>query len=201
MESVIAYFPFLPWMENLQDFRFWEDWEGGGELKYSIKSYPEWGPAYNKVLVVDVGSLGSARAHDNAVRWEFRFDVAPYTPPGTYYSPAKVAWSTGGSETGDEIRVDPFYAPDGLLTPEQAMASLSGYFSKDERIYTVQAGDVLWRIARAHGLEVQMLADHNGIENLDVIKIGQQIRIPLAEDVAEWAAENLQISADPDWTP
>ncbi len=47
-----------------------------------------------------------------------------------------------------------------------------------EILYTVQAGDTLFRIALRYGLTVEELAAYNGITNPDAIAVGQVIRIP-----------------------
>lgn len=51
-------------------------------------------------------------------------------------------------------------------------------------IVTVARGDSLSAIAKAHGITVQRLYDANdGIQNPDIIHSGQQLRIPLADEV------------------
>jgi hypothetical protein len=45
------------------------------------------------------------------------------------------------------------------------------------KIYRVRAGDTLWRIAQRYGTTVEELARRNGIENPDVIEIGQRVVI------------------------
>lgn len=47
-----------------------------------------------------------------------------------------------------------------------------------ETVYTVQAGDNLFRIALRYGLTVDELARYNNIADPASIKVGQQIRIP-----------------------
>lgn len=47
-----------------------------------------------------------------------------------------------------------------------------------EILYTVKAGDTLFRIALRYGLTVEELAAYNGITNPDAIAVGQVIRIP-----------------------
>ncbi|CAG1013902.1 MAG: LysM peptidoglycan-binding domain-containing protein [Anaerolinea sp.] len=46
------------------------------------------------------------------------------------------------------------------------------------RIYVVQEGDTLWRIAQRFGVRVMTLAQVNGIENISLIYIGQRLVIP-----------------------
>lgn len=45
------------------------------------------------------------------------------------------------------------------------------------RLYTVQKGDTLYTIALDHGLDYKDLAEWNNIDNPNVIKIGQQLRL------------------------
>ena len=44
-------------------------------------------------------------------------------------------------------------------------------------VYTVRKGDTLYTIALEHGLDYKELADWNGITNLNVIHVGQQLRL------------------------
>ncbi|WP_430783014.1 LysM peptidoglycan-binding domain-containing protein [Xanthomonas oryzae pv. oryzae] len=58
--------------------------------------------------------------------------------------------------------------------------------------YIVKSGDSLSKIARLHGTEARTIAELNGINNPDVIRVGQKIRIPIADD----PKANLQYSKD-----
>ena len=44
--------------------------------------------------------------------------------------------------------------------------------------YVVESGDTLGTIARAHGVSVQEIAEANGIDNPDLIRVGQVLVIP-----------------------
>ncbi len=44
--------------------------------------------------------------------------------------------------------------------------------------YTVQEGDVLWKIAQDNDMDYQKLADYNNLENPNLIKVGQKLNIP-----------------------
>lgn len=46
--------------------------------------------------------------------------------------------------------------------------------------YTVKAGDTLWSLASANNTTVETLASYNGIENPDLLQVGQELKIPTA---------------------
>lgn len=60
-----------------------------------------------------------------------------------------------------------------------------------ESTYSVQSGDVLWRIASEYGLEWEELAEYNALENPHLIFPGQMIRIPSEEAVEEMTEEEV----------
>lgn len=68
-----------------------------------------------------------------------------------------------------------------LSLPSAAFASSSA----NEQVYTVKAGDVLWKIARNYGLDWQTLAQYNNLKNPHLIFVGQKIRIPSMTAVTE----------------
>ena len=45
-------------------------------------------------------------------------------------------------------------------------------------IYVVQPGDTLFRIATDHNVPLELLAEVNEIENVDLILVGQELKIP-----------------------
>lgn len=51
--------------------------------------------------------------------------------------------------------------------------------AKKENIYTVKKGDTLSKISLMYGVGVSELAEYNGIENANLIYIGQRIAIPV----------------------
>lgn len=51
-----------------------------------------------------------------------------------------------------------------------------------ETVYTVVKGDTLSAIARRYGTTYKKLAEYNGIANPNIIHVGQQIRIPVADE-------------------
>lgn len=48
-----------------------------------------------------------------------------------------------------------------------------------EEVYTVRAGDTLFRIGQAYGLNWTQIAEANGIVNPNQITVGQQLKIPV----------------------
>ncbi len=62
-------------------------------------------------------------------------------------------------------------------------------FSFGANSYTVQAGDVLWKIAEQYNINYQKLADYNQIKNPDLIYVNQVIQIP---DAAAEPSNNKQ---------
>ncbi|MFR8334734.1 MAG: N-acetylmuramoyl-L-alanine amidase [Oscillospiraceae bacterium] len=59
-------------------------------------------------------------------------------------------------------------------------------------VYTVQSGDTLSGIASKYGLTYQALAAYNGLSNPNLIRVGQQIKIPSKKSVDEIAREVLR---------
>lgn len=58
------------------------------------------------------------------------------------------------------------------VAPEATVASTG------ETIHIVQAGENLFRIGLRYGFTAQELATYNNISNVDLINVGQEIRIP-----------------------
>ncbi len=52
-------------------------------------------------------------------------------------------------------------------------------------IYTVQAGDSLGIIANSFGVPIEELAAENGIDNYNLIQVGQELVIPEEEEEEE----------------
>lgn len=48
----------------------------------------------------------------------------------------------------------------------------------EDEVYVVKSGDTLGRIAEKYGMDYKELAKHNGIENPNLIYVGQKIKIP-----------------------
>ena len=104
-----------------------------------------------------------------------------------------------GDQTGKEICIRDYYEPtykDGkngwdvvLRYPEEEEAQnthesapISAPSTSEGKTYTVKKGDTLSKIAAKFGVSVSQLVKWNGIQNPDIIQIGQQIAI---KDVPE----------------
>ncbi len=73
-----------------------------------------------------------------------------------------------------------------------------------ETTYSVQSGDVLWKIADEYGLEWEELAEFNALENPHLIFPGQLIRIPsedTMEEVTPETPETPEIPETPEEVP
>ncbi len=52
-------------------------------------------------------------------------------------------------------------------------------------VYEVRPGDTLIRIANSYGVEVEAIERANGLRNVEVLRVGQEIRIPDATTASE----------------
>ncbi len=98
--------------------------------------------------------------------------MLPTLPPGEFVAsptPLPVAPPAEASPTPlPPPPVDPTAAP--VVEPTAAPSG--------ETIHVVQAGENLFRIGLRYGFTAQELATYNNIPNVDVISVGQEIRIP-----------------------
>ena len=71
-------------------------------------------------------------------------------------------------------------APTSTLTPTPTRSPTRTLVpTPTVTIYVVQAGDVLGAIAKNFGTTVEAIAKANGISDLDLIRIGQELVIPI----------------------
>lgn len=90
------------------------------------------------------------------------------------------------SEEGASPRVDAATSIPPTWTPQAPAAvqatpapAAAGAVSAGEGdIYVVQAGDTLAEIAIQFGVDLNALAEVNGIQNIDHIEVGQELLIP-----------------------
>ncbi len=73
----------------------------------------------------------------------------------------------------------PDYGPLRPAQPPQSTSTLPPVPEKDWRpeFYTVKRGDTLYAVALEHGLDYRELAAMNNIENINVIRVGQVLRL------------------------
>ena len=83
------------------------------------------------------------------------------------------------SERAPQPSAAPAAKPAQAPATAPASAPVAGAPETDPRpeFYTVKKGDTLYLIALDHGLDYKELAEWNGIENPNVIRIGQQLRL------------------------
>jgi LysM repeat protein len=93
--------------------------------------------------------------------------VLPTLPPASP-TPLPVAPVEASPTPLPPAPVDPTAAP--VVDPTAAPSG--------ETIHVVQSGENLFRIGLRYGFTAQELATYNGIANVDVISVGQEIRIP-----------------------
>lgn len=70
-----------------------------------------------------------------------------------------------------DIQPEPAPQPTPTPTPEPVKPVA-------DKVYTVKAGDTLSKIAKEYGKTVRELAEYNGIGNVNLIIVGQKIKIP-----------------------
>lgn len=63
-------------------------------------------------------------------------------------------------------------------TDEAVEEEASEDTTKEDLVYVVQEGDMLWKIAEKHGLKWEELAKHNKLNNPHLIYVGQKLLIP-----------------------
>jgi LysM repeat protein len=106
--------------------------------------------------------------------------ASPTPTPGATIDPNA---PVGASPTPDPAAtVDPAAQPVQPTTvpvaPEPTAAPTQVTAPTGEIVHIVQAGENLYRIGLRYGFTAEQLAAYNGIPNVNVISIGQQIRIP-----------------------
>lgn len=102
------------------------------------------------------------------------------------------------ARTSRPAAATPSAAPQPTLppTPKPALRASDG--SRPDT-HTVKPGDTLYSIALDYGLDYRELADWNSLENVSVIRVGQQLRLtaPTASATAPLKPRGEQIEARP----
>ena len=82
----------------------------------------------------------------------------------------------------------------GLALVPLLLALLSTPVLALEEVHEVQRGDTLASIARHFDISISQLAAYNGIENPDLIFVGQQVLVPTAEATPEATSSTFTVS-------
>ncbi len=90
------------------------------------------------------------------------------------------------------------------ISKEKISESVSGIdIHNQTRIkeYKVKGGDTLSKIAKEFGMSVKELAEFNGILNINLINVGQVIRIPVQSALDNKEKESIDVSDKNDYIP
>jgi 2',3'-cyclic-nucleotide 2'-phosphodiesterase (5'-nucleotidase family) len=81
-----------------------------------------------------------------------------------------------------------------LLTVIFLLTSIFASSISAESIYTVKAGDVLWKIAKQYEMNWEELSNYNALSNPHLIYVGQKIKVPSADDLAALKAPEQTVT-------
>ncbi len=98
--------------------------------------------------------------------------TAPAAPrPATSGAVSDVAREPGSSAPAQEVGQQQVAPPAEDVSPGEATAP-------EGEVYIVQSGDSVWSIAQRFGTTVEALVALNGLEDPDLLSIGQVLRLP-----------------------
>ena len=80
--------------------------------------------------------------------------------------------------------------PKTVTAPVRPAATLS---ASESGTHTVQKGDTLYAIAFANNLDFQELARWNNLESVDIIRVGQVLRLTSPDSIAAAASKGVEI--------
>jgi|GEM_PF-5180195 len=89
-----------------------------------------------------------------------------------------VTYQQAGAEQFEMWRRDPASAAPGRAPAPAPQAAAAPQAAPPGGTYTVRAGDTLSSIAARHRTTVAALASLNGIKNINLVFVGQRLRIP-----------------------
>ena len=161
----ILYIPIPDWMTNVRDIHVVK-WNGEVISTTEIQ-HPEWGQTFKAVI----GSLGPAKTPTNWVDYELYFDLPEDIEPGKYEHVSHFHWTHNGVPWGNDFGCN----FEVKMVPGRPPRELN-----PDGTYTVAAGDSLYWIAREFNTTEQTIAEANGIENINLIVVGQILEIPPA---------------------
>jgi LysM repeat protein len=149
--------------------------QDGSNCVYVVKPGDSLG-AIAERFGVSMDAIMRANGIDNAdliyVGQKFEIPGCGQSGPPSGQMPMNPPGEAGGPPQGEEqMRPEPQSGPERPGADERG-GSHSG------RSYTVQDGDMLGAIAATYGLDAYALASFNGIDNMNLIVVGQVLRIP-----------------------
>ena len=111
--------------------------------------------------------------------------VPPTTVPATTVPPTTVPATTVPATTVPPTTVPPTTVPPTTVptTVPTTTVPPTTAFEGTEVTYVIQEGDALTVIAEQYGISVEELCRINGIEDPDLIYVGEVIRIPVAQSL------------------
>jgi LysM repeat protein len=169
------------------------------------------GNGYALIAVAPAAQWNSVQPVFQSMINSFRFgaeevSTTPTTTPRTTTTASGESDNTADDETvtpaapdeAEEEEVDTTPTPRATSTPtpsptpQQAATPL---------VYAVSSGDTLLAIANRFGVDVDLLTEENGLEEDELLQIGQELTIPFtAEELAAYNADQGGIQAASDTT-
>lgn len=157
---------------------------GYGIPKWSLASTVKPDPAQPSKPTLKYGSKGKAVRDLQETLLALGYKLPRFGADGDFGSETEAAVKAFQKKQG--LEVDGIVGPLTHTSLDRALAeSGKATHTKDDAtgqeylIYTVKKGDTLSRIAAAHRTSTQTLKFINGIQNANLITIGQKIKIPI----------------------
>lgn len=140
---------------------------------------------YPLLLVLLVALVAALSACVRPVPGVEEQPTATPTPLGAIINPTAVILPTVGASPTPlppaPVEASPTPLPPAPVDPTAAPVIDPTAAPGGETIHVVQAGENLFRIGLRYGCTPEQLAAHNNIPNVNVISVGQQIRIPVCQ--------------------
>lgn len=133
-------------------------------------------PAGTGVYVVQPGDILGRIAIKHGVSRQSILDANPSIKnPDKLKVGQKLKIPARGTGITDRPKVSKPAAAPAAAKPKKALPAKDGF-----TVYTVKKGDILGRIAKAHGTTQKAILAANDIKNADRIREGQQLYVPVA---------------------
>ena len=96
----------------------------------------------------------------------------------TYVAPPKTD-NTQAASDSTAVQASGGTTPSGSTANTSSSSSNNSNASSSSTIiYTVKAGDTLYKIATKYGVTVKQIAACNGLTNVNTLHVGQKLKIP-----------------------